>query len=97
MTDVVDAPATPANVAELIEALGLSWLAGRFGHKNVTTVSGWKRRGYIPGEYWSGIVSAAYTKGVNGISEDVLARWHAETRGVPLIAQNAPLTLGGEN
>lgn len=97
MTDAVDAPLKPpANVAELIEALGMSWLAGRFGHKNPTTVQGWKRRGYIPGEYWSGIVQAASTKDVKGVSEDVLARWHAESRGVPSSGEDTSV-VGGKN
>ncbi|WP_291666062.1 hypothetical protein [Bosea sp. (in: a-proteobacteria)] len=83
MTDVADAPVSPkapASVSELIEALGLSWLAGRFGHKNASTVQGWKVRNYIPGEHWLTIVSAASVKGIS-VSVENLASWHAEERG----------------
>lgn len=81
MSDTAVTP-SPQSVSELIDALGASWLARFFGHKNPSTVSGWKSRGTIPPEYWVKIVAAASEKDIPGVSADSMARWHAESRNL---------------
>jgi len=43
---------------------GLSALARALGHKNPTTVQGWKERGVIPLRRWSAVKAAAAKEGI---------------------------------
>lgn len=36
-------------------------------------VKKWKRRNTIPAEYWAGLIQAAETRGIQGVTADVLA------------------------
>lgn len=54
------------NPADIINAFGsVSKLAKALGHKNVTTVDGWKRNGRIPGWRKAEIIAAANREGVD--------------------------------
>jgi hypothetical protein len=55
-----------ANPQNIFEAFGsVSKLAKALGHKNVTTVDGWKRSGKIPGWRKNEIIAAANREGVD--------------------------------
>jgi hypothetical protein len=71
-------------IAEIIELLGGStaiaeYLSNRAPNQHVErqTVSNWKLRGSIPGEYWYEIVEMSRSKRVPGINYNFLARLHS--------------------
>lgn len=94
MTEIA-ASSPPTSVPELIDALGPSWLSRQFGHKNASTVSGWKSRSTIPPEYWMMVIAAAEEKSVPGVSNDTLAHWHAKAANLLPVAEDAALAEGG--
>lgn len=89
------ASSTPTNVPELIDALGPAWLSRQFGHRNASTVSGWKSRNTIPPEYWMIVIASAEARGIQGVSNDTLSRWHAEAANLLPPAEDAALAEGG--
>lgn len=53
---------------------GLTALARALGHRNPTTVQGWKETGAIPPKHWPMIEKAAFERGFL----DMTARWLGE-------------------
>ncbi|WP_428351821.1 carph-isopro domain-containing protein [Lichenifustis flavocetrariae] len=60
--------------SDIIEKIGVTFLASALGHKNVSTVSSWKSRGSIPVQYWGDVIAAAQARDVRGITLRVLAQ-----------------------
>ena len=54
---------------------GLTTLANAFGHKNVTTVQGWKTRGFVPARQQPLVLEAARKAGVSLAPEDFFEAW----------------------
>ncbi|WP_428977801.1 carph-isopro domain-containing protein [Lichenibacterium minor] len=62
-------------VQTLIKRVGATYLAGRLGHENVSTVSSWKARNSIPLPYWPALIAAAREKDID-LDEAALVRIH---------------------
>lgn len=63
-------------VSELVGKLKTGELAAELGVAP-STVSKWKDRGAVPGEYWFALVRFAEHRGVSGITLEALASVHS--------------------
>ena len=68
-------------VSGIVGKLRTGELAAELG-VDPSTVSKWKDRGSIPGEYWLRIVRFAEQRGVNEITLETLASLHARPEPV---------------
>lgn len=62
-----------SSVEQIVDAIGLTPLARFMGHRNVSTVSSWKRRGSIPVSYWPQVIEAARGQGKTFVTLEALA------------------------
>jgi hypothetical protein len=51
---------------------GISALAGALGHKNPSTVQGWKERGLIPAKRQKQVIDAARDRGIGVTANDFI-------------------------
>jgi hypothetical protein len=63
-------------VSELLGKVRTNALAAELG-VDPSTVSKWKERESVPGEYWRGVVDFAVARGVNEITLERLASAHS--------------------
>lgn len=61
------------SVDRIVDAIGVTALARRLGHKNASTVSSWKIRGSIPVAYWPRVIEAAREQGDTTVTLEALA------------------------
>lgn len=71
-------------VAHLIDALGGSIRVATAIGRPVGTVSAWKTRLCIPGEYWQELVDLAKGSGCSSVTYEALAAAHAAERRRPV-------------
>lgn len=67
----------------VVAALGGNAVLARALGKKPSFISECRRRGSIPGQYWSAIVKIAKRSGVQGITADLLARLHEDESLLP--------------
>jgi hypothetical protein len=70
-------------VADIVDAFGGPTAFAKVIERGVSTASEMKRRGSIHGRYWEAVVRAARARGIDGVTLEGLARFHARPRGTP--------------
>jgi hypothetical protein len=78
---------SPQTVCQILTSLSLTELARELGHTSLSTVSGWRRRGRVPAQYWKTIVALARKRDIPGITLGALVEAHSGLR-----PQGAPPT-----
>lgn len=70
-------------IDDVVIALGGNAALARSLGKGPSFISECRRRGSIPGQYWSAIVKVADAAGIQAITADLLARLHEDKTLLP--------------